>query len=97
MLTLEEAQQLECVQLRPSHVQRHCGAGSPMRPIVGVGRLGPIGTWVLLDCGHWREIRDYNIAPMLGRKRPVQARCGCCRLNYLPRPSDLVRVAELTT
>jgi hypothetical protein len=95
MLTLEEAQELDRLELRPSHVQRYAGAGSPMRAIVGVGGLSCFGTATLLECGHWREIRDYALMPLMGRKRPTKARCGCCRLGYLPRPSDTVRVAEL--
>ena len=94
-MTLEEAQQLDRLELRPSHVQRYAGAGSPMRRIVGVAGQGCVGTYVLLSCGHWREIRDYLIMPAMGRKRPTSARCGCCRLGYLPRPADTARVAEL--
>jgi hypothetical protein len=95
-LTLQEAQTLPDIQLRPSYVQRYAGAGSPLRPIVGLGRHGSFGQWTLLKCGHWREIRDYNIAPALGRNRPKASRCGCCRLGYLPTPEDKARAEELT-
>jgi hypothetical protein len=86
-LSLAEAQALPKVQLRPSHVQRHCGPGSPLRPIVGVGEHG----WVLLGCGHWRQIRDWGITPPA--ERPRQSRCGCCRLGYQAHPADK-RTAE---
>lgn len=87
-LRLAEAQALPDFKLRPSHVQRHCGSKSPLRRIVGVGKLGVIGRWALLDCGHWREIRDYDLQPALGRKIPRRAACGCCRLNYQPEALD---------
>lgn len=94
-LTLDEAQELDRVQLRPSHVQRHAGAGSPLRAIVAIGRPGPIGRWTLLACGHWREIRDFDIMPAMGRRRPISARCGCCRLGYLPAPADLAAARSM--
>jgi hypothetical protein len=95
-LSLAEAQERPEVHLRPSHLQRYAGQGAPMRRIVGVGDgHGAIGQPVLLACGHWREIRDWAIMPLMGRKRPTQARCGCCRLGYLPSASGVARVAEL--
>jgi hypothetical protein len=94
-LTLDEAQALPTVQLRPSHVQRYAGAGAPLRRIVGVCGHGAIGRVVLLACGHHREIRDWTIMPLMGRERPVQARCGCCRLGYLPDPDALRRAHQL--
>jgi hypothetical protein len=77
-LSIAEAQELDTVQLRPSHVQRHAGPGSPLRRITHIA----MHDWVLLDCEHWRYIRDFNIMPTMGRKRPSSARCGCCRLGY---------------
>jgi hypothetical protein len=95
-LTMDEAQKLRSVDLRPSMVQRYAGRGSPLRPIVALGQLGPLGRWALLSCGHWREIRDYDLIPIRrdGRKQPTKARCGCCRLGYLPDPADLATVAK---
>jgi hypothetical protein len=58
--------------------QMYSGRTAPLRLIVGVGDQGVVGQWVLLECGHWRQIRDYNIMPAMGRKRPVRARCGPC-------------------
>ena len=94
-MTLEEAQEIKPFQLKPSFVQRYCGPGSPKWHIVGIGEAGQLGRWVLLSCGHWRELRDYDVQPALGRKRPRRAGCGCCRLGYVPNPADLVRAQEL--
>jgi hypothetical protein len=63
---------------------RHAGAGAPLRAITGLGGAGPVGRLVKLACGHWREIRDYDLMPLLGRKRPVRARCGLCREGIEP-------------
>lgn len=94
-LTLAEAQELETVRLRPSYVERYCGPGSPARRIVGVAGCGPVGRRVLLECGHMREIRDYDFMPLLKRKQPTSARCGCCRLNYLAEPARLAEAERL--
>lgn len=96
-MTLDDAQKLAKVTLRPSHVQRHCGPGSPLRQIAGIGELGSIGRWVLLACGHMREIRDYDLYPSMGRPKPRWARCGCCRLNYLANDDDVAEAKRLLT
>lgn len=95
-LTLAEAQDLDNVERRPSYVQRYCGSGSPRRAIVGIAGLDAFGRRVLLDCGHYRVIRDFDLMPALGRKPPTAARCGCCRLGYLAEPADLATVERLT-
>ena len=94
-LTLDEAQALEVVQLRPSYVQRYAGPGAPLREIVGVAGYGSFGRWVLLECGHYREIRDYGMQALTGKKVPTKSRCGCCRLNYAPRAADVAKAEEL--
>lgn len=60
-------------------LQRYSGPGAPLREIIGLGALGAVGRWVLLDCEHWREIHGYDLLPAIGRKRPTRARCGVCR------------------
>lgn len=95
-LSLDAAQELAAVYLRPSHVQRHCGSGSPARKIVYHGKLGPIGRWLLLECGHWREVRDFQLRQCLGLPLPKRSRCGCCRLGYRPTEIDR-RTAERLT
>lgn len=99
-LTLAEAQELPQVSLRPSYVQRYSGPGAPLRAIVGLGGYGAIGRWVLLACGHWRESRGHGadgLAAYLnnGKAYPKSARCGCCRLGYLPNAKDVEQVARL--
>lgn len=79
VLSLSEAQELPDVRKQPSYLQRYPGPNAPMRAIVGVGRHGPVGRFVLLECDHWREITSYDFLPLMGRKRPVKARCGLCR------------------
>ena len=59
-------------------LQRYPGRSAPLQAIVGLGDTGALGRWVLLECRHWREIRDYDLLPALGRRRPVHARCGLC-------------------
>jgi hypothetical protein len=81
-LSLDEAQELADVRLRPSYVQRYAGPGSPLRSIVAVRSGDSFGRWVSLSCGHMRAIRDWDLMPVMGRKRPSAARCGCCRLGY---------------
>jgi len=93
--TLEEAQADPDVHKRPSHLQRYCGPGSPAHAIVGLGELGALGRWALLACGHWREIRDWDLMPAMGRKRPTKARCGCCRMQIKPRARDVQAAADL--
>jgi hypothetical protein len=95
--TQDEAQADPDVRRRPSYLQRNAGPGAPLRNIVGLGGLGVIGRWTLLECGHWREIRDYDLAPILGRKRPTKARCGCCRDRIEPRPDDAAKAAQFAT
>lgn len=87
-LTLDEAQELPQVHLRPSHVQRYCGKKSPLRRIVGCGGHGIVGFMVLLECGHWRDVFNLDIRIMLGQRRPESARCGLCRLGYVPDGND---------
>jgi hypothetical protein len=78
-LTIEQAQALRDLRLRPSHVQRHPVPGSPMRTILSVHDATKYGRMVRLVCGHDREIRDYDL-----HNKPKSARCGCCKLNYGP-------------
>lgn len=78
-MNMDEAQALADVRRRPSYLQRYPGPGAPLRRIVGEGRLGPLGRWVLLECRHWREITHYDLLPVEGKKKPVRARCGLCR------------------
>lgn len=66
------------VGLRPN-ARTYSGGTAPLRTIEGVGDAGPVGRWVLLECGHWRQIRDYDIMPLLNRKRPLRARCAVCQ------------------
>ena len=94
-MTLEAAQQLEDVQLRPSYVQCYAGPGAPKQAIVGRGSAHPVGQAVLLACGHFRIIRDWGILPAMGRKRPQRAACGLCRLRYAPRQCDADEVERL--
>ena len=81
-LSLVEAQELADVSKRPSYLQRYCGPGAPMRRITHVAEVDSFGRWVRLDCGHMRCIRDWDLMPVIGRKRPSTSRCGCCRLGY---------------
>jgi hypothetical protein len=83
-MTLDEAQQLDDVMRRPSYLQRYPGPGAPLQAIVGIGRAGPVGRFVHLACGHWREITSYDLMPVMGRKQPVSARCGLCRDGVEP-------------
>jgi hypothetical protein len=83
-MKMDEAQALPDVGRRPSHLQRHPGPGAPLRRITAEGRLGPIGRWVLLECGHWREIIHYDLLPLEGKKKPARARCGLCRDGIEP-------------
>lgn len=78
-LTLAEAQALPSIRKRPSYLQRYPGPNAPLREIVHVGHLGSFGRWVLLECDHWREIRDYDLLPLMGRPKPKKSRCGLCR------------------
>jgi hypothetical protein len=43
-----------------------------MREIVHVGHRGIIGRSVLLECDHWRELRDYDLIPLMGRRKPTK-------------------------
>ena len=97
LITLEEAQQRAEVQRRPSYLQRYAGPGSPLVEIVGVGGLGPLGRFVLLRCGHWREIRDYDLLPIIGRAHPERARCGLCHEGIAPAAADLETAARLAS
>jgi hypothetical protein len=92
LLTMAEAQKRADVQLRPSHLQRYAGTNSPKRAIVGYLKPGSLGAWMLLDCGHPKDVRDWFTLPMRGRKRPTHARCGCCRERIRP---DAYLVAEV--
>jgi hypothetical protein len=65
-----------------ARLQRYPGPGAPLRTIMRLGPCGAFGRWVLLECKHWREIRDYEILPILGRKRPTRSRCGLCANGY---------------
>ena len=96
LVTLEQAQQHPQVQRRPSYLQRYAGPGAPLVDIVGLGGLGVFGRWVLLRCGHWREIRDYDLLPLLGRAHPVRARCGLCREGIAPAAADLETALRLS-
>ena len=95
LVSIDEAQQRADVQRRPSYLQRYAGAGAPLMSIVGLGRQGCLGRWVLLRCGHWREIRDYDLLPALGRSRPQHARCGLCRERIAPAAADLAEAERL--
>lgn len=97
-LTLDQAQELDDVFLRPSHVQRYAGRDSPLQKVVGIGGHGPVGRLLLLGCGHWREIRDWDLGRLVGNKpEQRQARCGLCRLGYEPEPPDLARATALSS
>jgi hypothetical protein len=61
-----------------SQKQIYSGTSAPLRGIVGLGDHGGVGRWVLLDCTHWKQIRDFDIMPAMGRRQPVRARCGLC-------------------
>jgi hypothetical protein len=79
-LTIEQAEALRSWKLRPSYVQRNPGPGSPMRVIKDVlHATGDHGRMVRLVCGHYRDIREYDL-----HNKPKSARCGCCKLGYEP-------------
>ncbi len=94
-VSIGEAQQRADVQRRPSYLQRYAGADAPQRSIVGLGSQGCLGRWVLLGCGHWREIRDFDLLPALGRSQPQRARCGLCRERIAPAAADLAEAQRL--
>ena len=92
LLTMAEARTRADVTLRPAHLQRYSGTDSPKRLIVGEMGPGALGAWLLLECGHPRDLRHWYIMPLLGRKRPTHARCACCRERIQP---DARLVAEV--
>jgi hypothetical protein len=91
---MAEAERESDLSRRPAQLARYAGPGAPLRRIVGLGGSGAIGKRVLLLCGHWREIRDWEVMPLLGRQRPASARCGLCRAHIRPRPADAAQAAE---
>jgi hypothetical protein len=95
LLTMAEAQARADVRLRPSYLQRYSGTDSPKRLIVG--EMGPaaLGAWVLLECGHPKDVRDWYTATLIKRKRPTHARCGCCRERIKPDDRLLAEVERL--
>lgn len=88
-ISLEEAQASETVSDRPSYLTRYCGPGAPKRRIVAEGGPGALGTWLLLECGHWRDLRDWETMPALGRRRPTHTGCGCCRMRIRPAATSV--------
>lgn len=95
LTTMAEAQARQDVERRPSMLQRYAGTSSPLREIVGLGEGGTLGRWVLLECGHPKDVRDWHTLPLRGRKRPTHVRCGCCRERIQPEARLLAEVERL--
>ena|SRR5690349_10494584 len=95
LFSMDEAQAREDVNLRPSMLQRYAGTNSPKRLIVGYLGVGSLGAWLLLECGHPKDVRDWHTKRALGKPTPTHVRCGCCRERIKPDDRLLAEVERL--